>query len=84
MSPSLVDTLVEVKMELEARRAAALAGAEAAALSALVVEVHAEGARVVQLVATWAHAPEAPVRVLARPRRGTQALRQQLFKGNVS
>jgi hypothetical protein len=84
MSPSLVDTLVEVEMELEARRAAALAGAEAAALRALVVEVHAEGARLVQLVATWAHAPEAAVRVLARARRGAQALRPQLFKGTVS
>jgi hypothetical protein len=84
MSPSLVDTLVEVEMELEARRAAALAGAEAAALRALVVEVHAEGARVVQLMATWAHAPEAAVRVLARAWRGAQALRHQLIKGTVS
>ncbi len=84
MSPSLVDTLVEVEMELEARRAAALARSEAAALRALVAEVHAEGARVVQLMATWAHAPEAAVRVLARPRRGAQALRHQLITGTVS
>ncbi len=35
-------------------------------------------------MATWAHAPEAAVRVLARPRRGAQALRQQLFKWLVS
>jgi hypothetical protein len=38
------------------------------------VVVHTEGAGIVQLIATWADAPEAAVGILARARRWTQAL----------
>ena len=66
-------------MQLEPLRTAALVAAEAVAAAPVLappvlralVEVHAEGAGLVQLVATWTHTPEAAVRVLARAGRRT-------------
>ena len=76
-----VHTLVEVKMKLEPIGTSAFVRPQTVLTSFLtspviitLVVINTEGPRLVQLIPTWTHAPEAAVRVLTRARGGTQAL----------
>ena len=76
-----IHTLVEVKMKLEPIGTSAFVRPQTVLTSFLtssviitLVVINTEGSRLVQLIPTWTHAPEAAVRVLTRARGGTQAL----------
>ena len=76
-----IHTLVEVKMKLEPIGTSAFVRPQTVLTSFLtspviitLVVINTEGPRLVQLIPTWTHAPEAAVRVLTRARGGTKTL----------